>query len=191
VVLSPALREAMLAVVPSLRARAMSLCGNRDRADDLTQETLTRAIANIDSFDAGSNMSAWLFTILRNVFLSTYRNRRREVEDSDDRYAESLKSHPEQPGRLDLEDLRRALARLPADLRSALTLVGASGFSYGEAAAICGCAVGTVKSRVNRARARLAKQLASNGADPRRKQVAPPDQLALAPEHQQPADPVL
>lgn len=163
--LAPSLREAMLAVVPSLRAFAMSLCGSVDRADDLVQETLTRAIANIDSFEPGTNMSAWLFTILRNLFRSEYRKRRREVEDSDGRHAESLKSHPEQPGRLEFEELRNALARLPADQREALILVGASGFSYEEAAAICDCAVGTIKSRVNRARTRLAEQLAIDSAD--------------------------
>lgn len=163
--LAPSLREAMLAVVPSLRAFAMSLCGSVDRADDLVQETLTRAIANIDSFEPGTNMSAWLFTILRNLFRSEYRKRRREVEDSDGRHAESLKSHPEQPGRLEFEELRSALARLPADQREALILVGASGFSYEEAAAICDCAVGTIKSRVNRARTRLAEQLSIDSAD--------------------------
>jgi RNA polymerase sigma-70 factor (ECF subfamily) len=163
--LAPSLREAMLAVVPSLRAFAMSLCGSVDRADDLVQETLTRAIANIDSFEPGTNMSAWLFTILRNLFRSEYRKRRREVEDSDGRHAESLKSHPEQPGRLEFEELRNALARLPADQREALILVGASGFSYEEAAAICDCAVGTIKSRVNRARTRLAEQLSIDSAD--------------------------
>ena len=92
----PSVRDAMLAAVPSLRAFAISLCGNVDRADDLVQETLLRAMANIDSFQPGTNMSAWLFTILRNLFRSEYRKRRREVEDSDGSYAESLKSHPEQ-----------------------------------------------------------------------------------------------
>ncbi len=163
--LAPSLRESMLAVVPSLRAFAMSLCGNVDRADDLVQETLTRAIANIDSFEPGTNMSAWLFTILRNLFRSEYRKRRREVEDADGRYAEGLKSHPEQHGRVEFEELRAALARLPADQREALILVGASGFSYEQAAAICGCAVGTIKSRVNRARTRLAEQLAIDSTD--------------------------
>jgi RNA polymerase sigma-70 factor (ECF subfamily) len=163
--LAPSLREAMLAVVPSLRAFAMSLCGNVDRADDLVQETLLRAIANIESFEPGTNMSAWLFTILRNLFRSEYRKRRREVEDGDGRYAEGLKSHPEQHGRVEFEELRGALAKLPQDQREALILVGASGFSYEEAAAICDCAVGTIKSRVNRARTRLADQLSIDSTD--------------------------
>ncbi len=132
----------MLAAVPSLRAFAISLCGNVDRADDLVQETLLRAMANIDLFQPGTNMSAWLFTILRNLFRSEYRKRRREVEDSDGSYAESLKSHPEQHSRVEFEEFRVALAKLPPDQREALILVGASGFSYEEAAAICECAVG-------------------------------------------------
>ena len=163
--LAPELREAMLAAVPSLRAFAISLSGNMDRADDLVQETLLRAMANIQSFQPGTNLSAWLFTILRNLFRSEYRKRRREVEDPDGSYAETLRSHPEQHGRVEFEEFRVALAKLPADQREALVLVGASGFSYEEAAAICECAVGTIKSRVNRARTRLAELLAIDGAD--------------------------
>ena len=163
--LAPALKEAMLSAVPSLRAFAISLSGNIDRADDLVQETLLRAIANIDSFQPGTNMSAWMFTILRNLFRSEYRKRRREVEDTDGSYAESLKSHPEQSSRLEFQEFRTALAKLPPDQREALILVGASGFSYEEAASICGCAVGTIKSRVNRARTRLADLLAIEGSE--------------------------
>jgi len=161
----PGVREAMLAAVPGLRAFAISLSGNVDRADDLVQETLLRALANIDSFEPGTNMSAWLFTILRNLFRSEYRKRRREVEDAEGRYAETLKSNPEQPGRVEFEEFRTALGKLPADQREALILVGASGFSYEDAAAICGCAVGTIKSRVNRARTRLADLLSIDSVD--------------------------
>ncbi len=163
--LNPSLRDAMLAAVPSLRAFAISLSGNIDRADDLVQETLLRAIANIDSFQPGTNMSAWMFTILRNLFRSEYRKRRREVEDTDGSYAESLKSHPEQNSRLEFQEFRAALAKLPPDQREALILVGASGFSYEEAASICDCAVGTIKSRVNRARTRLADLLSIESAE--------------------------
>ena len=158
-------RDAMLAAVPSLRAFAISLCGNVDRADDLVQETLLRAMANIDSFQPGTNMSAWLFTILRNLFRSEYRKRRREVEDGDGTYAESLKSQPEQEARVEFREFRTALAKLPPDQREALILVGASGFSYEEAAGICGCAVGTIKSRVNRARTRLAELMSIESLD--------------------------
>src|SRR3954469_22140904 len=158
-------REAMLEAVPNLRAFAISLSRNVDRADDLVQETLLRAIDNIDSFQPGTNMSAWLLTILRNLFRSEYRKRRREVEDTDGSYAESLKSHPEQNSRLEFQEFRTALAKLPPDQREALILVGASGFSYEEAAAICECAVGTIKSRVNRARTRLADLLSIEGSE--------------------------
>src|SRR5215469_10334005 len=157
-------RESMLAAVPGLRAFAMSLCGKMDRADDLVQETLLRALTNIDSFEPGTNMSAWLFTILRNLFRSEYRKRRREVEDVDGSYAESLTSLPEQNSRLEIVEFRNALKMLPAEQRESLILVGASGFSYEEAAQICGCAVGTIKSRVNRARSRLAEILSIDSA---------------------------
>jgi RNA polymerase sigma-70 factor, ECF subfamily len=153
-------RESMLAAVPGLRAFAISLCGKMDRADDLVQETLVRALSNIDSFEPGTNMSAWLFTILRNLFRSEYRKRRREVEDGEGRLAETLKSPPDQQSHMEFEEFRTALAKLPQDQREALILVGASGFSYEEAAQICGSAVGTIKSRVNRARTRLAEILA-------------------------------
>ena len=158
-------RKAILNAVPSLRAFAISLCGNVDRADDLVQETLLRALANIDSFQPGTNMSAWLFTILRNHFRSEYRKRRREVEDVEGHYAETLKSQPDQIGQVEFREFREALAQLPPDQREALVLVGASGFSYEEAAHICGCAVGTIKSRVNRARTRLAELMGVESAE--------------------------
>ena len=162
---APTLRAAMVATVPSLRAVAMSLSGNVDRADDLVQETFLRAMTNIDSFQPGSHMSAWLFAILRNLFRSEYRKRRREVEDADGSYVASLKSPPEQESRVEIEEFRVALAKLPPDQGEALLLVGAAGFSYEEAAAICESAVGTIKSRVNRTRSRLSKLLAIDGAN--------------------------
>src|SRR5262249_4295479 len=128
-------------------------------------ETLLRAMANIDSFQPGTNMSAWLFTILRNLFRSEYRKRRREGADTDGSYAESLKAHPEQHSPVGIQQFRLALAKQPPVRPKALLLVGASGFSYEEAAAICECAVGTIKSRVNRARTRLAELLSIDGAD--------------------------
>ena len=112
--LEPSVREAMLSAVPSLRAFAISLSGNVDRADDLVQETLLRAMANINSFQPGTNMSAWLFTILRNLFRSEYRKRRREVEDADGSYADTLTSHPEQHGRIEFEEFRKALSQAAA-----------------------------------------------------------------------------
>lgn len=153
------IKAEMLKVIPSLRAFAISLCGNVDGADDLVQETLVKAWGNIGSFTEGSNMAAWLFTILRNVFYSQYRKRRREVDDPDGQYAARLASAPDQHSHMEFMDLKTALQKLPADQREALILVGASGLSYEDAASICGCAIGTMKSRVNRARGRLAELL--------------------------------
>jgi RNA polymerase sigma-70 factor (ECF subfamily) len=157
--ISPQLREDLLASVRSLRAFAVSLCGQQDRADDLVQETLVKAWSNIDSFEEGTNLQAWLFTILRNHYYSEIRKRRREVEDADGHYSRRLAMHPPQQGHLDLADFKSALSKLPDDQREALILVGASGFSYEEAARICNVAVGTIKSRVSRARSQLAQQL--------------------------------
>jgi RNA polymerase sigma-70 factor (ECF subfamily) len=143
----------------NLRAFAVSLCGDRERADDLVQETLFKAWNHLESFREGTNLKAWLFTILRNTYFSERRKRRREVEDTDGSYAATLASRPEQHGHMDMQDFRVALKRLPDDQREALILVGAAGFSYEEAAKISGCAVGTIKSRVNRARNRLGEML--------------------------------
>jgi len=145
----------MLHAIPHLRAFAISLSGKVDHADDLVQETLLRAMANISSFQPGTNMSAWLTTILRNLFVSDYRKRRYEVQDTDGLHFDSLIVPPEQHSRLEFDEFREALAKLPSDQREALLLVGACGFSYKEAAAICETAVGTIKSRVNRARTHL------------------------------------
>ena len=173
------LRDDILASVPSLRAFAISLSGNGDRADDLVQETLLRAIANIDSFQPGSNLPAWLFTILRNLFRSEYRKRWREVEDADGSYAETLKSQPEQTSHVEFKEFTAALSKLPEDQREALILIGASGFSYEEAAEICGCAVGTIKSRVARGRVALEQLLSSGKLPSRRQHKTDPDKSAL------------
>jgi RNA polymerase sigma-70 factor (ECF subfamily) len=169
--------DLLLAAIPRLRAFAMSLCGSADRADDLVQETVSRAWAHIDSYRPGS-MTAWLVTILRNVFYSEYRKRRREVADSDGSYAQTLVSPPAQTGGLELGELLGALAKLPPDKREALILVAASGFSYQEAADICGCAVGTVKSRVNRARTLLADLVSMTSAPARHLSTKPPSYAA-------------
>jgi RNA polymerase sigma-70 factor (ECF subfamily) len=149
----------LLSVIPNLRAFAVSLCGNLDRADDLVQETLVKAWGNIGTFVEGTNLRAWLFTILRNIYYSEYRKRRREVADPDGVFAAKLATAPAQGGHMDLLDFRAALQQLPGDQREALILIGASGLSYEEAAGVCGCAIGTMKSRVNRARSRLAGML--------------------------------
>jgi RNA polymerase sigma-70 factor, ECF subfamily len=155
--LDPALQDAMLAAVPDMRAFALSLCRRRDRVDDLVQEALLRALANIGSFKAGTNMTAWLFTILRNNFLNEYRKGRHEVADVEGHFVGTMTSQPEQDMRLQLADFRNALAQLPDDQREAVVLVGRAGLSYEEAAKVCRCAVGTMKSRVHRGRIRLAE----------------------------------
>jgi RNA polymerase sigma-70 factor (ECF subfamily) len=158
-------RSVMLAAIPGLRAFAISLCRNVDRADDLVQETLTRALANINSFEPGTNMSAWLITISRNQFLTEYGKRRREVEDATGSYTEGLQSLPEQEGHVEMSEFQLALAKLPTSLREALVLIGALGFSYEEVANICGCAIGTIKSRVHHARLYLTELLSIEGSD--------------------------
>ncbi len=160
-------KRQLTAVVPHLRAFARGLCGRPDLADDLVQETLLKAWAAQDRFEPGTSMRAWTFVILRNAYLTDMRRNRFRGE-YDEGVAERILTAPagqEEP--IHLSDLHRALLTLPAERREALLLVGAGGFSYEEAAAICGCAVGTIKSRVGRARAALTEMLAS-GAIPRR-----------------------
>jgi RNA polymerase sigma-70 factor (ECF subfamily) len=158
------MKNELVEALPMLRAFARSLAGNRDRADDLVQETVMRALANRDKFQEGTNLHAWLVTILRNQYYSEGRKRRREVEDAEGGHAGRLASIPAQNGHLELDDFLRAMRLLPDEQREALILIGASGFSYEEAAEICKVRVGTVKSRVSRARARLEEIL--NGGVP-------------------------
>jgi RNA polymerase sigma-70 factor (ECF subfamily) len=157
--LTPALRERVMQSIPGLRAFAISLTGNIDQADDLVQEALVRGLSNLDKFDAGTNVQAWLFTILRNQFYTSYRKRKREVEDPSGMIAGQIAIAPEQPGVLDLQDLSDALRKLPFEQREALLLVAAEGMSYEAAAQICGTRIGTIKSRINRARSRLVELL--------------------------------
>ena len=154
-------------VVPHLRAFARGLCGRADMADDLVQEALLKAWAAQDRFEPGTSMRAWTFVILRNAYLTDMR-RNRFRGDYDETVAERVLTAPagqEEP--LHLADMHRALLTLPPERREALLLVGAGGFSYEEAAEICGCAIGTIKSRVGRARAALNTML-SEGNIPQR-----------------------
>ncbi len=148
-------KRELSAVVPHLRAFARGLCGRPDMADDLVQETMLKAWAAQERFEPGTSMRAWTFVILRNVYLTEMR-RNRFRGDYDEATAERIlvtSATQEEP--LHLLDMRRALMSLPDERREALLLVGAGGFSYEEAAEICGCPVGTIKSRVGRARASL------------------------------------
>ena len=153
----------LVEVAPRLRAFAVSLCRDPSRADDLVQETIAKAWKNRSGFVQGTNLKAWLFTILRNTFLSELRKRKVEVEDPNDQFSSRTSSRAGQDGHMDLADLAKAIEQLPAEQREALMLVGADGYSYNDAAVMCGCAIGTVKSRVNRARAKLRELLGVEG----------------------------
>ncbi|WP_370877768.1 sigma-70 family RNA polymerase sigma factor [Xanthobacter agilis] len=151
----PPLRTQVLEFLPALRAFARSLTRNRTEADDLVQETLLKALANVDRFDPGTNLRAWLFTILRNTYYTDMRKRRRETEGLSVLAHQDSNVGPSQEWSMTLKSLQEALTHLPDDQREALVLVGAAGLSYEEAAEVCGCALGTIKSRVNRARTKL------------------------------------
>ncbi len=149
-------KDGLIAEMASLRALAVSLCGSASVADDLVQETLLRAWSKWDQFQPGTTLRAWLFTILRNIYYSNCRKSVREVQDSDGAYAQRMVIPGDQESHVDFEDFRKALARLPVKQREVLILVGASGVSYAEAAAICDVGIGTIKSRLSRARSHLA-----------------------------------
>ena len=161
-------------VIPHLRAFGRSLSGSRDLADDLVQETLLKAWAARDRFQAGTNMRAWTFIILRNLFLSQMRRARFKGEWDDFTAGKLLAAPAGQDRQVELSDLQRALLQLPQAQREALILVGAGGFAYEEAAAICNCAVGTIKSRVARGRAAL-ETILNEGLLPSRREGEPSD----------------
>ena len=148
-------REEMADHLPSLRAFAISLTRNVSEADDLVQETILKAWSNIEKFTPGTDLRAWLFTILRNTFFSSKRKTRREVQDTDGVYAATMFEKPHHDGRLAYTDFSHAFDKLTPEHREVLILVGANGYSYEEAATMMGVAIGTAKSRANRARARL------------------------------------
>ena len=150
-------RDEIVSHLPAMRAFAHSLCRDAALADDLVQEALVKAWSKIDSFEPGTNMRAWLFTILRNGFYSLKRKSRREVGDPDGIHAGGLANGPDHDGRLAFGDFERAFAALSDEHREVLVLIGAEGFSIEEAAEMMGVAPGTVKSRASRARARLAE----------------------------------
>lgn len=179
---TPDLRAQVLELLPALRAFARSLTRNRTEADDLVQETLLKALSNIDKFDPGTNLRAWLFTILRNSYYTDMRKKRRE---SDGLSALAHQDHnigPSQDWSVTLTSLKEALAQLPDDQREALVLVGAAGLSYEEAADVCGCALGTIKSRVNRARAKLLSLMGAQDTA----EVVEGDPVALSAAHHVP-----
>ncbi|WP_082508059.1 sigma-70 family RNA polymerase sigma factor [Methylobacterium sp. Leaf113] len=151
-----AFRDDLLAALPELRAFALSLVLNPTRADDLVQETLLKAWKSQDRFEPGSNLKAWLFTILRNQFYTECRKAKREVEDADGAAAAQLITLPSQEHGIELKKVWAILAKLPASQREALLLVAGQGMTYEAAAVVLGTQTGTMKSRVSRARAFLA-----------------------------------
>ena len=148
-------RRDLLAAIPALRGFARGLCGNRDLADDLAQDTLAKAWAARESYMPGTHFRAWLFRILRNHYFSLGRRAHRFAPWDEALADRVLVTQATQGSGIDIEDVQRGLATLPAEQREALLLVSASGLSVEEAATVMGCAVGTVKSRVSRGRAAL------------------------------------
>jgi RNA polymerase sigma-70 factor (ECF subfamily) len=157
-------KRALLAVLPHLRAFARGLCGRPDFADDLVQETAIKAWAARERFIPGTNMRAWTFAILRNHYLSELRRNRHQVDFDPDAAERLLVMEADQEGPLHLSDMEVALMKLSPERREALLLVGAGGFPYEEAARISDCAIGTMKSRVARARDQLARLLDPDAA---------------------------
>lgn len=159
-------REKLIELIPFLRAFARTLCGHRDEADDLCQEALAKAWQSRATFEPGTNLKAWLFMILRNQFYSEKRRSWRQKPWDDASAEQTLVTGGTQYASIALSDVSRAMRLLPNEQREALILVGAGGFAYEEAAKICGCALGTIKSRVARARRTLESVMNGVGPDP-------------------------
>ena len=172
-------KDELAQVIPHLRAFGRSLSGSRDIADDLVQETLLKAWAARKRFQAGTNMRAWTFIILRNLFLSQMRRARFKGEWDDVTASKILAAPASQDRHVELGDMQRALLHLPQPQREALILVGAGGFAYEEAAEICGCAVGTIKSRVARGRVALEALMSGGKLPSRRQHKSDPDKSVL------------
>jgi RNA polymerase sigma-70 factor (ECF subfamily) len=162
----------MVALMPQMHNFARSLCRDAVRAADLVQEALLRALTNVERFQPGTNLKAWLFTILRNEHYSQMRRQKFEAVGMDTSTLPEPSVLPDHDGEIELRELNSALSTLPTGQRTALLLVSASGLSYEEAATICGCAVGTIKSRVARAREMLEELLGNSAAPPRRSKPA-------------------
>ena len=164
-------RAELTPVIPHMRAFARTLCGNATEADDLVQEALAKAWKSRASYQAGTSLKSWLFTIVRNQFYSDKRRSWRQLSLDPETAERTLIAISNPMGGLELDEVRRALNLLPDDQREALILVGIAGMPYDEVSAICGCAEGTIKSRVSRARQRLAdilngKALVADGLQP-------------------------
>ena len=172
-------REKLIELIPFLRAFARTLCGHRDEADDLCQEALAKAWQSRATFEPGTNLKAWLFMILRNQFYSEKRRAWRQKPWDEATAEQTLVTSGTQHASIQLSDVSRAMRMLPNEQREALILVGAGGFAYEEAAEICGCAVGTIKSRVARGRVALETLLSSGKMPSRRQHKSDPNKSAL------------
>jgi RNA polymerase sigma-70 factor (ECF subfamily) len=150
-----AFKRELVGLIPHLRAFARTLCGDPTAADDLAQDAMMKAWDARNSFSMGTNMKAWTFMILRNQFYSEKRRSWRQSQLDQEAAERTLVAVDDPEAPVALDELRQGLGMLPPEQREALILVGAGGFAYEEAAAICDCAVGTVKSRVSRARRAL------------------------------------
>jgi len=153
------MKDDVVALLPDLRAFARFMCREREAADDLVQNTVLQALDKQAQFQAGTNLKAWLFTIMRNRFYSDLRAQRRRPTPIDESSAAPLAAVDNPEATLALKELRAALWKLSPEAREALILIGAGGFSYEEAAKLCNCAIGTLKARVSRARKQLGGQM--------------------------------
>jgi RNA polymerase sigma-70 factor, ECF subfamily len=156
-------KEQLVALLPSLRSFARGLCGNRDMADDLAQDTMMRSWAARASYTQGTNFRAWMFMIMRNQFYTTIRKNSRMTSWDPEVAERVLVAEPAQQHGIHIDDVAKALQKLPAEQREVLILVGANGLSYEEASEVMGCAMGTVKSRLARGRAALTELIEGNG----------------------------
>jgi RNA polymerase sigma-70 factor (ECF subfamily) len=156
----PSIDRELLACLPDLRAYARSLTRHAQDADDLVQDVIVRLLQAADRYQPGTNFKAWAFTVLRNRFINEFVAKRRHVRPLEDGDADRMLTRASQADALELADFRRVFAQLPPDYREVLTLVSGSGLGYEDVAKILGCALGTVKSRVHRARAALLDRLA-------------------------------
>jgi RNA polymerase sigma-70 factor, ECF subfamily len=172
-VVADEVRTGVVECVPHLRAFARSLTSNRDLADDLVQDAIVRALAAARQYTPGTNFKAWIFTILRNLYYNEGRKRAGRFSSIDELGSYEPMVPASQEANLEFCDFRRAFWRLNSDQREVLMLVGASGLSYEEAAAVCGCAVGTIKSRASRARRDLRELLTGASLPNARGDLAP------------------
>ncbi|KAA5605984.1 sigma-70 family RNA polymerase sigma factor [Roseospira marina] len=175
--------QELIEALPHMRAFAHSLTNDRALADDLAQEAATRALANKDAYQAGTNFRGWVFTILRNAFYSEHRRKWRKSEQSDEEAMLAFGEPSGQHAQLELDDFKRAFAHLPHEQREAMVLVGACGFEYEQAAEIVGCAPGTIKSRVSRGRRDVKAYLDGNAlTEPRGAAARSPKQRRMMAE---------